>query len=284
MKQVLASIGLTLLVTVSAKSAATQQQTIDWSRTIVTGAAALPGDGPGGSTALQLRGAYAGSSFRLVSLDHPSVSAPGYVVTGDVRYDGVEGQGYLEMWSVFPNGDRFFSRTLAPSGPHGLLHGDSKWRRFELPFVLNGATRLTLPTRLEINIVLPGPGTVWLGPLRLEGLASSEAAGGAWNGRVGTLAGALGGLLGLVGGLIGVLAGRGRARRLVLSLIFGTVAIGVGLAVFGGVAALTSQPREGWYPLVLVGVLSAVVGLSVLPAVRRRYALDELRRIQARDA
>ena len=284
MKQLLASVAMVLLVT--ARLAVTQEPTIDWSRTAVAGAAAIPGQGPGGAAALQLRSPAAGASFHLVTIDHPAVAAPGYAVTGELRYDAVEGQGYLEMWSVFPDSGHFFSRTLAPAGPGGplaALHGDSKWRRFQLPFLLNGTHQL--PSRLEINLVLPGQGTVWLGPLQLERLPLVASAGSAWwNGPSGNFAGALGSLLGLVGGLVGVLAGRGKARRLVLSLIVGMVAVGVGLALLGGLATLIAQPRDVWYPLVLVGGLSAVVGLSVLPAVRRRYAMEELRRIQARDA
>ncbi len=282
MKQLLASLVMLLLV--AARPAVTQEAaTIDWSRTAVAGAAAIPGQGPGGAAALQLRSPAAGASFHLVTIDHPAVAAPGYVVTGEVRYDGVEGQGYLEMWSVFPDGGRFFSRTLAPGGPLAALHGDSKWRHLQLPFLLNGTTQL--PSRLEIDLVLPGQGTVWLGPMQLGRLPLVAPAGSAWwNGPSGNLAGALGSLLGLVGGLAGVLAGRGKARRLVLSLIVGMVAVGVGLALLGGLATLIAQPHDVWYPLVFVGGLSAVVGLSVLPAVRRRYAMEELRRIQARDA
>ncbi len=281
MKQLLASVAMVLLV--AARSGVTQEATIDWSRSAVAGGAALPGQGPGGAAALQLRSPSAGASFHLATIDRPTVAAPGYVVTGEVRYDGVEGQGYLEMWSMFPDGGQFFSRTLAPGGPLAALHGDSKWRRFQLPFLINGTNQL--PSRLEINLVLPGPGTVWLGPMQLERLPLVASAGRAWwNGPSSNFAGALGSLLGLVGGLVGVLAGRGKARRLVLSLIVGMVAVGVGLALLGGLATLIAQPRDGWYSLVLVGGLSAVVGLSVLPAVRRRYAMEELRRIQARDA
>src|SRR5690348_9387123 len=129
MKQLLASVAMVLLVT--ARLAVTQEPTIDWSRTAVAGAAAIPGQGPGGAAALQLRSPAAGASFHLVTIDHPAVAAPGYAVTGELRYDAVEGQGYLEMWSVFPDSGHFFSRTLAPAGPGGplaVLHGDSKWR------------------------------------------------------------------------------------------------------------------------------------------------------------
>ena len=284
MNRVLASAGLALLV--AARPAAAQEPTIDWSHTAVAGGVALPGEGPAGAMALQLRASgSAATSFHLVTLDHPPVTLPGYAVLGEVRYEGVEGQGYLEMWSVFPNGERFFSRTLAGEGALAALHGESSWRRFELPFFLSGTTQT--PSRLEINLVLPGPGTVWLGPIRLERSSppAGTAVGGWWSERFGSLVGAvLGSLFGVLGGVIGALSGWGRARRLVLPLLIGMIAVGGSLALLGVVAAGSSQPRYVWYPLLLVGGLSAVVGLVVLPAVRRRYAADELRRIEAMDS
>ncbi len=47
---------------------------------------------------------------------------------------------------------------------------------------------------------------------------------------------------------------------------------------------LSSQPRYVWYPLLLLGVLPAVVGFVLLRPLKVRYAADELRRIQAMDA
>ncbi len=270
---------------VAARPAAAQEPTIDWSRTAVTGGVALPGEGPEGSTALQLRATGSGAtSFHLVTIDHPQVTNSRYVVVGEVHYLGVEGQGYLEMWSVFPNGERFFSRTLATEGALAALHGESSWRSFQIPFFQRGTTQTA--SRLEINLVLPGRGTVWLGPIRLERSSppTVAAVGGWWSERFGSLAGAvLGSLFGVLGALIGVLGGRGRARRLVLLLLVAMVGVGGSLALLGVVAAGSSQPRYVWYPLLLVGGLSAVVGLVVLPAVRRRYAADELRRIAAMD-
>src|SRR2546425_9773852 len=162
MRHVLASAAITLLG--AARSLAPQELTIDWSRTVVTGGVVQPGAGPGGAPALELRATASGPpSLHLVTIDHPPVAGPAYVVAGEVRYEGVEGQGYLEMWGVFPNRERVFRRTLAAQGTLAALHGGSGWRPFELPFSLNGAS--PAPSRLEINLVLPGPGTVWQGPL-----------------------------------------------------------------------------------------------------------------------
>jgi len=270
---------------VATRAVAAQDLTIDWSRTVVPGGAVRAGEGPGGTPVLELRATAAGpTSIHLVTIDHPPVSGPRYVVAGQVRYQGVEGQGYLEMWTVFPNGERFFTRTLAAQGSLAAFHGESNWRRFELPFDMSGASQV--PSRLEINLVLSGPGTVWLGPIHLQPWAGQAGTnGGWWSERVGTLVGTmLGSFLGVVGAIIGVLSGRGRARRLVLTLLVGMIAVGGGLALVGAAAALSSQPRHVWYPLLAIGGASAVIGLVILPAMRRRFAAEELRRIDALDA
>jgi len=283
MRHVLASACMALLV--ATRAAAAQDLTIDWSRTVVPGGVVRAGEGPGGTPVLEIRATAGGpTSLHLVTIDHPPVSGPRYVVAGQVRYQGVEGQGYLEMWTVFPNGERFFTRTLAAQGSLAALHGESNWRRFELPFDMSGASQV--PSRLEINLVLSGPGTVWLGPIHLQPWAGQAGtSGGWWSERVGTLVGTiLGSFLGVVGAIIGVLSGRGRARRLVLTLLVGMIAGGGGLALVGAAAALTSQPRHVWYPLLAIGGAAAVIGLVILPAMRRRFAAEELRRIDALDA
>jgi len=284
MRHVLASAGIVLLVATSPVAA--QDLTIDWSRTVVTAGVVRPGEGPGGTPALELRATATGpTSFHLVTIDHPQIAGPRYVVSGEVRYQDVEGQGYLEMWTVFPDGQRFFSRTLAAQGPLAALHGESSWRRFELPFDMSGASQA--PSRLEINLMLPGRGAVWLGPMHLQrATAQAEAGqGGWWSARSGTLLGAMmGSLVGVVGAIIGVLGGRGRARGLVLGLLVGMITVGACLALVGVAAALSSQPRHVWYPLLVIGGASGLIGLVILPALRRRFAADELRRIEAMDA
>ena len=284
MRYVLASAGIAILV--ATRAVAAQELTIDWSRTAVPGGVVRAREGPGGAPGLELRGSGSGpTSLHLVTIEHPPVAGPGYVVAGQVRYEGVEGQGYLEMWTVFPDGQRFFSRTLAPRGPLAALHGESSWRRFELPFDLSGASQA--PSRLEINLVMPGRGTVWLGPMQLQPRTGTSGTthGGWWSERVGVLLGVmLGSSLGVLGALIGVLGGRGKARRTVLALLVGMIALGGCLVLVGAAAAATSQPRHVWYPLVVLGGAAGLIALVILPAMRRRFAADELRRIDALDA
>ena len=102
----------------------------------------------------------------VLKVEKPSVTAKRYAVSGEIKYEGVQGAGYLEMWSVFPNG-RYFSRTLgAPgSGAMAQITGSSDWREFSLPFDSTGASGP--PTQIEVNISLPSRGTVFIGPLKL---------------------------------------------------------------------------------------------------------------------
>ena len=259
----------------AARALVAQGLTIDWSRTAVPSGVVSPGEGPDGAAVLQLR-ATGPTSFHLVTIERPAVTGPAYAVTGQVRYESVEGQGYLEMWTVLPDGQRFFSRTLASQGAHAALHGESAWRAFELSFDLGGASQV--PSRLEINLVLPGRGAVWLGPLHLQQSAGPAGMmqGVWWSERSGALIGALlGSVVGIVGAIIGVLSGRGRARRLVLTLLVGMIAVGGCFALIGAAAAASAQPRHVWYPLLVVGGASAVIGLVVLPAMRRRFAAED---------
>src|SRR5262245_39901377 len=53
-----------------------------------------------------------GVPSRLLTIERPKITSARYALRGRVRYEGVEGEGYLEMWNQFPNGGRFFSRSL----------------------------------------------------------------------------------------------------------------------------------------------------------------------------
>ena len=109
----------------------------------------------------------------ILKIERPAITSTTYAVLGEIKYENVQGSGYLEMWNYFPPlspglpEGQYFSRTLgeAGSGPMGRISGTSSWRPFSLPFERTGMTNV--PTRLEINLYLPGRGVVWLGPPRL---------------------------------------------------------------------------------------------------------------------
>lgn len=103
---------------------------------------------------------------RLLTIENPPISAKRYAVRGEIRYENVQGEAYMEMWNDFPRG-RFFSRTLNEpgSGPMGQITGNSDWRPFIIPFDQMGIANS--PNRIEVNLHLPSRGVVFVGTLEL---------------------------------------------------------------------------------------------------------------------
>lgn len=226
-------------------------------------------------------------TLQVLSIAEPGVGPPAYGLTGEVRHENVEGRGYLEMWNHFSGGEAYFSRTLADSGPLRHLGGTSDWRPFTLPFRISPHD--WRPERLVVNVVLPGGGTVYLRRLKLAQYREASPAGavaGAWWGKrtARIISGIVGITLGLLGGLTGMLAGRGRARWFVMTSLAAESALGVPIFVAGLVALLLSQPYPVYSPLLLIGLILAVLPALGLRTVRQRYERQELRKMKARDA
>jgi hypothetical protein len=218
----------------------------------------------------------------VLTIETPPIGGSRYRITGRVRYDNVEGVGYLEMWNYFPGGGQYFTRTLAEQGPMMKVQGSSGWRPFVLPFDATGAPH---PTRLVVNVVLPGKGTVYLGSLELSDDPGAAAVEQTDTSRLAGLAGGVAGaVIGSLGALIGVLVSLGRARRFVIASARSLIAFGT-LAFLAGIVAFASaRSYSSVYPtLLLLGFLSSVIPLSLLPTIRRRYEEIELRMMRARD-
>jgi hypothetical protein len=246
---------------------------IDW-------AAQAPASGEVIDGNVRLTADAGGGLFSLIAIDAPDLGRTGFAVRGRVRYNDVGGSGYLEMWSVFADGSRYFSRTLGTDGPMAVLTGTSEWRPFELPFFLEGAAP---PGRLEVNVVLPASGTVEVGPL--EVVRFPEAGGGAWlpDRTVGVVGAVLGSTIGLLGALIGVLVSRNRGRRFVLPAMAAATVLGVALIVASIAAIPAGQPPGVVFLLFVPGAILAGAFGASLPRVRRAYAEAELRRMRAMD-
>lgn len=240
---------------------------------------------------------------KLLEIANPRLSTTAYAITGQVKYDNVQGTGYLEMWNYFPPlrpgmpEGQYFSRTLGESGEMGKISGTCDWRDFTLPFDPTGES--SPPTRLEINLILPGRGTVYLTPVKLvkysgplfesnfsKGSSSSRTSpGGWWSTRQSAIVGGIGGsLFGCFGALIGGLAGSGKARRFVLATTRLFTAFGVLLTIAGIIAVLCKQPYAVWWPLILLGVISALVCGANLNPIKKRYENLEIRRMASMDA
>jgi len=95
----------------------------------------------------------------------PNVGTHSYALRGEVKYEQVGGTGFLETWTNV-GGNKSFSRSLADYGPMAKLAGTSAWREFMLPMNMMGSSAPV--QQIEMNVVLPNGGKVWLRNLRLE--------------------------------------------------------------------------------------------------------------------
>jgi hypothetical protein len=214
----------------------------------------------------------------VLDLKNPGVTAIHYAIEGEVRYENVQGKSYLEMWNWFADGGMYFSRTLGNSGPMRHLEGSSGWRSFSLPFFSDAKSGP--PTRIVVNVVFVGRGTVHLRGLKLyqyrSGWWTEQQAG--WVGGIG------GSIIGLLGGLLGTLGGFGKARRFVLTMLVALATLGVVSLIVGLYALVIGQPYEVYYVLLLSGIiLAGVCGVNFW-TMRRAYQLRELRKMAAMDA
>ena len=225
----------------------------------------------------------------LTVIDDPGISAGVYGVRGRVRYEDVSGAGYLEMWSYFPDGSSFFSRTLDTGGAMQQVSGNSPWRNFTLPGDIRGVPGDPKPNRLVVNLILPESGTVWITDLEVvewDGFPDLDVTAGAWwGGRTGgMIGGGFGGGMGILLGLCGTLIGIGRMRGFVTAVLVVTAAFGVASLIMGLVALADGQPYAVTYPLLLIGALGLFFGIGGLPISRMSYRQRELRQMQALDA
>ena len=186
------------------------------------------------------------------------------------------------MWGVLPDGSRYFSRTLGEAGPLGEAprSSASDLRAAVLPDAGSPP-----PVRLEVNVVLPGAGHVTLRGLRVGSGAEAMGTPGAWwsDQTAGRIGGAVGGAVGPLGALIGTLCSSRPRPRFVARPDRDGVA-GSGRWWPAAWRSRSGQPYAVWYPLVLLGVLAAALGFSLIPTAQRRFQALELRRMQALDA
>ena len=260
---------LALVVVLAVANPALAQTEVDWETTppaagdVIDGEVRIDGTG----------------THPLLTISDPDITGDSYAITGPVRYQAVGGTGYLEMWSYFADGGAYFSRTLGTSGTVASLSGTSDGRVFEVPFFLNGSPG---PERVELNLVLPDGGTVWIGPLELAGFDTGDAW---WTEGQAGIVGAVGGITaGLAGAVLGVLGRRLRNRRFVMGLLVGGAIVGGVLLLVALVAIIDGQPRHVWYPLGLLGGILALVDGFMIPTMCRNYAAAELQRMHALDA
>jgi hypothetical protein len=287
MKAILLFLLSAMILTAAARADEQVISTFSWKELADAGkltAGTLTG-APDNALKIENRGPGA-MSATVLTIEQPKITTDFYAVTGEVRYVNVEGDGFLEMWSHFGETAAYFSRTLGVTGPMAKLTGTSDWRAFMLPFDAKGAS--SRPSKLVVNVQLPGKGSVFLRDLKLVQSTSFDAAAtqtGWWSARSAGIIGGVGGaLVGCLGALIEWLAARNKARRFVVNTA--RVLIGAGTAsALGGLAAVAlRQPYQVWYALLLLGVLVVMIFPFRLRRYQDRYREFELRRMTSMDA
>jgi hypothetical protein len=184
-----------------------------------------------------------------------------YALAGEVNCRiPEESRGYLEATSLFAGPQPpLISRTLG-SDLQAPLNGQTTWRPFALPFVIQQME--AAPVKMELRLVLPAGGSVELRNLQLvDGWGTHPRA---WfsmeaNGRFGA---ALGTLIGLWGTLLGIARGIWRERSARAVLVTSILWVGGGALCLGGLgwACLAEQPWWIRQQLALCGVLLMVLG------------------------
>ena len=102
------------------------------------------------------------TTVRLFEVEDPDVENSRLVYRARLRTEGVQGHVFLEKWCRFPGLGEFFSRAL-----HAPLSGSTDWTSQETPFFLEAGQN---PDHVALNVVITGPGTVWVDEVELVSL------------------------------------------------------------------------------------------------------------------
>lgn len=228
----------------------------------------------------------------LIEVHDPGITSSVYALKGNIRYDNVQGDGFLQMDNHFGESGTFFTKGIAPAGPLGKISGNSEWRPFVLPFYAtngeqpDGSARV--PERLTLSLFLPGAGSVSISGVELYQYASGEdpmRSAGQWiDARSAGLIGGIGGaLIGLWGAIIGVIASRGKARAFVFISVNVLLSLGLVSLVAGAVAYFSDQPYAVYFPLLLIGIILVAVIGKMRGSLLAQYEQLELKRMQSMD-
>ncbi|WP_372369221.1 hypothetical protein [Candidatus Uabimicrobium sp. HlEnr_7] len=91
--------------------------------------------------------------FSLFTLVPPSLENSAVIYETSIKSEGIQ-KAYLEMWMVFPNGKKYFSR-----GIQNPIRGTQDWKKISIPFLLKASQN---PSSIELNIIVHGTGYVHL--------------------------------------------------------------------------------------------------------------------------
>lgn len=92
--------------------------------------------------------------IRLFEVGNPAVERCLLTYRAELKAEGLQGRAFLVMWCRLPGRGEFFSK-----GYKQALSGTVDWSRYEIPFYLKEGQK---PDLIKLNVVVEGPGTVWL--------------------------------------------------------------------------------------------------------------------------
>jgi hypothetical protein len=98
-------------------------------------------------------------TIRLFEVENPAVEQCLLTYRAELKAEDLQGRAFLEMWCRLPGRGEFFSK-----GYKQTVSGTVDWAHYEIPFVLKGDQK---PDLIKLNVVVEGPGRVWLRNLEL---------------------------------------------------------------------------------------------------------------------
>jgi hypothetical protein len=150
---------------------ATLLRRIEWDSVTLPPSVRLAPDSTGGNFIIITKRDNDPAEAPLWTSTDPGIHTRCYALRGKVRYLGVVGVGYFNLWNEFQSPEAgsakasYFTRTLADDGPMMKVTGSSNWRPIIIPFDAS-ASKVPLK-RLELDFVFAGPGEVNLTDLDL---------------------------------------------------------------------------------------------------------------------
>lgn len=99
-------------------------------------------------------------TVRIAELENLPIDAARLIYRARLRTAELHGKAYLEMWCEFPGRGEYFSRALESS-----VEGTNEWLSQQTLFLLQEGQ---VPSRVKLNLIVDGQGTVWIDEIRLS--------------------------------------------------------------------------------------------------------------------
>jgi hypothetical protein len=98
-------------------------------------------------------------TIRLYEVKPTDIESGILIYQAQLKSLDLKGQAYLEMWCNIPGRGEFFSRDLEQP-----IAGTTDWIHAQTPFRLEFGQ---IPANVKLNLVIEGPGTVWIDDIKL---------------------------------------------------------------------------------------------------------------------